>query len=53
MLEAAALTADAHAAVLEKPASAVLFDLAHDESRQPASLFRALAQLRPCASMAR
>ncbi len=47
VLEAAAVAADPYATVLEQAASQVLLDLAHDETRQSASLFRALAQLRP------
>ena len=47
MLEAAALAGDVHAAMIEQPASQELLDLAHHETRPYASLFRALAELRP------
>ena len=47
MPEAAAAFGDMHAAMLEQPASQEFLDLAHHETRQSDSLFRALAELRP------
>ena len=47
MLEAAAVAADMHAAMLKQPASQEFLNFAHHEPRQCASLFRALAGLRP------
>jgi len=46
-LEAAPVTADTHAAVLEPAAPQVVLDLAHHEARQPADLFSPLAERRP------
>jgi len=47
VLEAAAVAADPYAAMIEQSASQEFLDFAHHEPRQSASLFRALAELRP------